>query len=209
MGGEHGWSQISSMSGITTGPGKYGQISLELATASRTVSHDTEMLFSFEGDVLQDDAGRFQVTDSNLRVVEDAAMGKKSGLSVGNGSGFSVTGLPGSIFSTLNWTGSFSIEFWLCPAVVDNGETILSWRSSRNVDGYPLYQILDASFAKNRVQWNCTNLFAGYVDNNGEITLSGTKSVIPNKWSHHILSYNSETGKRSCGRFEVYHYYWP
>lgn len=194
MGGEHGWSQISSTSGITTGPGKYGQISLELATASRTVSHDTEMLFSFEGDTFQDDAGRFQVVSSNVRVVEDAAMGKQSGLSVGNGSGFSVTGVPGSIFSTLNWTGSFSIEFWLCPAVVDNGETILSWRSSRNVDGYPLYQILEATFVKNHLQWNCTNLFTGYVENNGEITLSGTKSVIPNKWSHHILSYDSETG---------------
>lgn len=194
LGGEHGWSQISSTSGITTGPGKYGQISLELATASRTVSHDTEMLFSFEGDTFQDDAGRFQVVSSNVRVVEDAAMGKQSGLSVGNGSGFSVTGVPGSIFSTLNWTGSFSIEFWLCPAVVDNGETILSWRSSRNVDGYPLYQILEATFVKNHLQWNCTNLFTGYVENNGEITLSGTKSVIPNKWSHHILSYDSETG---------------
>ena len=62
------------MSGITTGLGKYGQNSLELATASRTVSADTEMLFSFEGDNLKDDAGRFQVVNSNLRLVQDGAM---------------------------------------------------------------------------------------------------------------------------------------
>lgn len=194
LGGKEGWSKISSMSGITTGLGKYGQNSLELATASRTVSADTEMLFSFEGDNLKDDAGRFQVVNSNLRLVQDGAMGKQAGLSVGNNSGFAVVGAPGSIFSTLNWTGSFSMEFWLCPAVVDNGETVISWRSSRTVEGYPLYQILEASFARNHLQWNCTNLFAGYTENNGEITLSGTKSIIPGKWSHHILSYDAETG---------------
>ena len=182
------------MSGITTGPGRYGEESLELATASRTVSPDTEMLFSFEGEGLKDEAGRFQVTSSQVRLVQDAAMGKQAGLSVGKDTGFAVSGMPGSIFSTLNWTGSFSVEFWLCPAVVDNGETILSWRSSRNVDGYPLYQIFEATFVRNHLQWNCTNLFAGYVENNGEITLSGTKSIIPGKWSHHILSYDSESG---------------
>ena len=57
------------MSGITIGPGKYGQTSLELATASRTVSPDTEMLFSFEGDSLRDEAGRFQVVSSNVRLI--------------------------------------------------------------------------------------------------------------------------------------------
>lgn len=194
LGGKGGWSHIYRMEGITSGPGRYGEESLELATASRTVSPDTEMLFSFEGDTLVDEAGSFRVSSSGLRLVPDAAMGKQSGLSLGDDTGFAVIGSPGSIFSTLNWSGSFSIEFWLCPSVVDNGESILSWKSSRIVDEYPLYQILEASFVKNHLQWNFTNLFAGYAENGGEITLSGSKTVIPGKWSHHILSYNAETG---------------
>ena len=60
------------MEGITSGPGRYGEESLELATASRTVSPDTEMLFSFEGDTLVDEAGSFRVSSSGLRLVPDA-----------------------------------------------------------------------------------------------------------------------------------------
>ena len=194
LGGSKGWSQISAMDGITSGPGRFGEPSLELATAERTVSPYTQMLFSFEGEQLQDEAGHFTVAASSLRLVKDAAMGKGAGLSKGGDTGFSVSGAPGSIFSTLDWSGSFAMEFWLCPAVVDNGETVISWKSSRTVDGYSLYQILTASFVRNRLQWNFTNLFAGYSENKGEIILSGTKSIIPGKWSHHILSYDEETG---------------
>lgn len=194
LGGSKGWSQISAMDGITTGPGRFGEASLELATASRRVSPHTEMLFSFEGDQLQDEAGRFSVASSGIRLVQDAAMGKGAGLSTGGDTGFSVIGPPGSIFSTLDWSGSFSMEFWLCPSVVDNGETVISWKSSRNVEGYSLYQILSATFVSNRLRWNFTNLFAGYTYNKGEIILTGSKSIIPGKWSHHILTYNDESG---------------
>lgn len=150
------------------------------------------MLVSFENGVAEDVSGRYSVSSQGYRLVSEAAMGKSAAMFQGVGNGFKALGKKGTIFGTEGWSGSFVIEFWLCPAIVENGETLISWRSNRNVEDYPLYQMLRAVFAGNHLEWNLTNLFVGYTDNGGEVNLSGIKTLIPGQWSHHALIYSED-----------------
>lgn len=194
LGGKTGWSQLSVVQGVTTGEGRFGYDAIQLESTSRKVTAYTDLLLSFEKGQVYDDSGRYDVTSSSCRIVPDAARGKAAALFLGSGNGFLISGEQGTIFGTEGWSGSFVIEFWLCPAIVENGETLLSWRSSRNVADYPLYQMMSAVFTGSHLEWNLTNIFSGYTDNNGEVVISGIKNLIPGQWSHHSLVYSQDTG---------------
>ncbi|MBR7064482.1 MAG: fibronectin type III domain-containing protein, partial [Treponema sp.] len=82
--------------------------------------------------------------------------------------------------------------FWLCPSVVENGEVVFSWRSSRNFFNDILYQMISASFYRGHLEWTLTNVFDGFSGN--DIVLEGTTRLVPEKWSHHSFCYSEENG---------------
>lgn len=194
IGGKTGWDAIAVEEGLTKSPGRFGAEALVLDSAVLPGSENAELLISFEDNSVSDETGNYNVVSSGARVVSGGAVGKKAGQTAGAGSGIVLSGTTGTMFGTEGWTGSFTIEFWLCPSVIDDGEVILSWNSSRNVAGYSVYQIINAGFSGNKVQWSFVNVFAGYTDNQGEVTLEGTKTLIPGEWSRHVLSFDESNG---------------
>lgn len=185
---------MSVANGITTGPGRFGYEAIQLSSNSSPVSSYTDLLLSFEDDSSFDDAGRYHVDTAGYRASPDAAMGKKAALFNGKNTGIQLSGRHGTIFGTEGWSGSFVVEFWLCPSIVENGETLLSWRSSRTVGEYPLYQMFSAVFTGSHIEWNLTNVFSGYIADGGEVKMEGLQTLIPGEWSHHALVYSEETG---------------
>ncbi|MDR0411604.1 MAG: hypothetical protein LBH75_06490 [Treponema sp.] len=92
--------------------------------------------------------------------------------------------------------GDFSIEFWVQPFNMGNGEQLLQWSAAtRSPEGYASQRILCIS-VKNRFQWTFSGFFitpAGDTPQR-EITLVGTSPVVPKAWSHHIIRFDSQTG---------------
>ena len=208
LGGREGWSSVSVRNGVTTGVGTYGYDSMTLDTNSRHVSKQTDLLLDFEDGTMADISGHYKVISNALIPTTDCKMGKGSGLSQGKG-GLRLDGDRTSLFGTPGIAGSFLIEFWLNPAVAENGETVLSWRSSRTVDDMLLYQMINASFANNHLTWNFTNVFDGYEENFGEISISSYSTIIPDSWTHHAISFDNQTGLleyRINGRLEALKY---
>jgi len=101
---------------------------------------------------------------------------------------------PGSRFN------DFSIEFWLYPFHLENGEQIFGWTSTLPQPGLAQFmpQYISCAAEKNRLTWSFTNFFASPDQSSGaqylNITLSGTAPVVPKTWSHHILRFDSHTG---------------
>ena len=194
LGGSMGWNLLSLKDGVTTGMGRFGYQSMELDTNTTSNSPYTDLLLSFEDFQVKDITNKYSVESNESRIVSDSIVGKCAAQFYGNDSGIHLLGENGTIFGTEGWTGSFTIEFWICPSIIDNGETLVSWRSKRNIENYPLYQMLTAVFSGSRLEWHLTNLFTGYASNSGEIILRGIKTLIPGKWSHHALVYSEENG---------------
>jgi hypothetical protein len=111
-----------------------------------------------------------------------------------------------ALFSPDSQIRDFTLEFWLYPLNMANGEQILSWVSSRplsrtedraaGTDGraYAFQRIL-CTAVKNRLQWTFLDVFsaagaAGHVS----ITLNGAAPMAPKTWSHHLIRFDSDTG---------------
>ncbi|MDR0569067.1 MAG: hypothetical protein LBG87_07680 [Spirochaetaceae bacterium] len=106
---------------------------------------------------------------------------------------------PGSgnaLFSSGRTLRDFSIEFWLFPMNMENGEHILSWTASRrNARGVFMVQRIQCSSAKNRLQWNFADFFDLAVDERPiTLILEGSTPLVPKTWSHHLIRFDSDTG---------------
>ncbi len=193
LGGKEGWGRVSEKEGVTTGVGRFGYDALKLDTNSRVQDSDTDLLLDFEELEPVDVTGHYKVVSSDIVPGESGKMGKTAGLSRGTG-GIRLRGGNGSIFGTSGIAGSFLIEFWLNPSVAENGESVFSWRSSRTVDASPLYQMINASFYKNHLEWLFTNVFDGYKKDSGEIHIASYSTIIPDVWTHHSISFDEDSG---------------
>lgn len=210
LGGKDGWSLIDDNQNfrIASRKGRYGYDCMTLDTNSRHVYPGTDLLIDFEGNEPEDRTGNYRVVSNSIMPAGGAKMGKGAGLSRGNG-GLRLSGGKGSFFGSTGFTTSFLVEFWLNPAVAENGEKVFSWRSSKNAGNSPIYQMMSASFYKNHLQWTFTNLFEGYEKDNGELSISSYSVLIPDEWTHHAISYDVETGLleyRINGRIEAMRY---
>jgi hypothetical protein len=90
----------------------------------------------------------------------------------------------------------FSMEFWLYPLNMENGEQILSWISYRQGTGRDyIFQRIQCAVFKNRLQWNFLDFFsAPGGEKNISLTLIGDSPVVPKTWSHHLIRFDSDTG---------------
>lgn len=193
LGGKKGWSKIERMDGVVYGTGRYGYQSIVLDTNKRVAGDSSDLLLDFEDKIPLDRTGNYSVEENKLLNSTSSKMGKGAGLSRGKG-GIRLSGANGSLFGTTGSTGSFLIEFWLCPSIAENGEMVFSWRSSRTEDNYPLYQMISAGFYNNHLQWRFTNVFQDYRQNGGLIELASYRTMIPNVWTHHSISYDQDSG---------------
>ncbi len=192
LGGENGWKNVSEMSGLALGKGQFGYDAIVLSTSSQTVDFNTDMLVTFDGGNFSDKAGNYKVIENSLVPTADCVKGDGAALSRGNGTGLSLRGKDGSLFGSEGNSGSFMIEFWLCPATAENGETIFSWRSSLNYNNYAEYQMISAIISKNHLVWTFSNLFFGF--KNEKVILQGISNVVPQKWSRHTISFDEKNG---------------
>ncbi|MBQ6567417.1 MAG: hypothetical protein IJL80_10200 [Treponema sp.] len=210
LGGKDGWSLIDDNQNfrVASRKGRYGYDCMTLDTNSRRVYPGTDLLIDFEGDEPEDMTGNYRVVSNSIMPVGGAKMGKGAGLSRGTG-GLRLSGGRGSLFGSSGFTTSFLVEFWLNPAVAENGEKVFSWRSSKNIGNSPIYQMMSASFYKNHLEWTFTNVFEGYEKDDGELSISSYSVLIPDEWTHHAISYDVETGLleyRINGRIEAMRY---
>ena len=194
IGGEQGWSELSEMKDIVVGKGngQYGYDALELSTASVAADENTDMLLTFDDNNFRDVAGNYAVLSNNLVLTADSAKGEGAALSRGTKKGLILSGSKNALFGKVGFAGSFTVEFWLCPSLAENGERILSWRSSLNDDTHAEYQMISASFFNNHIEWVFNNIFVSYPLH--EIHIAGCSTIVPNKWARHTLSFNQENG---------------
>jgi hypothetical protein len=101
----------------------------------------------------------------------------------------------GALFSSDNRIRDFTIEFWLYPLNLENGEHILSWAASELVNKNYSVQRIICSVSKNRLQWSFSNFFMSPKTSLPiNIEFSGDSFIVPKKWSHHLVRFDSVTG---------------
>ncbi len=194
LGGKAGWPEFQTSENLTKGKGRFGYECVEVATNSFVFDDYTDLLINFENPENPIAAGNYTVIKNNLKLSDQTILDKKAGLSRNIG-GFSIKGNPGSLFGSEGLYGSFAIEFWLCPSIAENGETVFNWETSKNVNNRLIYQIINGSFTNGHLEWTLSNIFDTFGTSiPDDIVLKGTSTIIPDKWTYHVLSFDCETG---------------
>ena len=107
----------------------------------------------------------------------------------------------------------FSIEFWLYPNNLENGEQILAWTADwdgagpgvSGKAGTAAAQRIYCEAVRNRIRWTFRNFFAapdavpGMDSPAGtpqtlSISLESRQVLVPRTWTHHIVRYSADTG---------------
>jgi hypothetical protein len=101
------------------------------------------------------------------------------------------------LFSPGRGMRDFSVEFWLYPNNLENGEQILAWTAVLPGKNETLQRIFCEAL-RNRIRWTFQNFFAapGGPDQNPalSISLETRKSLVPRTWTHHLVRYDADTG---------------
>jgi hypothetical protein len=224
LGGPAGWTHFTGRSNLMEL--EYARPNKVIALSSAVEGNDAslDMYLSFD----EETADRFVDSTGNY-AVEVSGVLNKSGFAWSRfGSGAAVFPVqliissskdtaepvvaikprkPNALFFNGNAIGGFSIEFWLYPVVMENGEEVLSWTASIPNGGGTSRQIQNftCSVSKNRFEWNFKDFFfephsfseadAGKsYAKSINLRLSASTALAPKSWSRHLLRFNAETG---------------
>jgi len=102
---------------------------------------------------------------------------------------------PYALFAPGNRLRDFTIEFWLYPLNMENGETVLSWTAVNQSGANNSTQRITCSVSKNRMQWSFINFFTSVnAASRMNIELTGSAHIVPKTWSHHLIRFDASTG---------------
>ncbi|MDR1030381.1 MAG: fibronectin type III domain-containing protein [Treponema sp.] len=208
IGGGASWNMVENRIGITEVSSIRPYPVLILASAlysDRDASLDMDLSFD-EGapGLFSDRVGHYRVSTSEGLYPADRRFARIGmGAALFSGSQFASAPVPlvitpqqGALLTSGQVLRDFTFEFWLFPMNLENGEQILSWIASKQqVPGKSVLQRIQCIAAKNRLQWNFLDFF--YVNaatDRISISLEGSKPLIPQTWSHHLIRFDADTG---------------
>ena len=199
LGKDHLWSDMQSLDGVTRVDGRWGFKDLALSYGEYVPDSSTELLLHFDNDAVPEPEGTYRFIDSVPRIENKVfALGGGSALFNGERSGVSLEAPPGALFAPGAVWGDVSIEFWLYPATLSDGETVLSWTGTAKTGELaknPLAAQSLRCFVKDRkLVWDFQNFFALPAGSWFPVTLFGSRKLIPRAWHHHLLRFSARSG---------------
>lgn len=198
FGGKLGWNNLFYSNNVEQRNGKFGFQSIGLSSAPQGITETTDMYLSFDFKDTVEETGAYSVVSSSILHIEadKAKFGEGAALCDYNSGKESLILKPakGAFFSGDKILKSFTIEFWLCPQTTESGSTILRWWTSL-VDGRKtMYQNIAASIFNNKLEWSFLNIWQDKNNKGIDVRLSGKSNIIPEIWSHHLITYDENTG---------------
>jgi hypothetical protein len=185
---------------VTALPGRWGFQDLALAGGAYTPESATELLLHFDSPSTTDATGAYAfVGDAPVISGSVSAMGAASAAFAGGRQGLSLRAHSEGMFTPGAVWGDFTIEFWLYPSTLSDGETIISWdgseRGGAGDDGQLRSQGLHCTIKDRKLVWDFQNLFKLPGTGRIPVRLSGTKQILPKAWHHHLLRFDSREGQ--------------
>lgn len=193
LGGSAGWSGLH-LSGVKLSPDT--QAGIILKDNEYNVEAGTEMLFHFNEDIV-DYSGTYRLKQNQGVKISKTMKKKGDGSATFTGDGNFLELIPSE--SALFAAGSgrlddFTIEFWLNPARLSEGEHILQWNGAIKTDQKTLQQEILCGISGRGIFWDFSNLFLKSNLEGSDFRLTSSRSLIPKRWHHHMIRYESSTG---------------
>lgn len=198
LGGKNGWGMLQYTENIRMCPGKYGNPGISLSSSLPKITQATDLYLSFDSPAVTEETSSYTVRSSNMRFAgaERAKLGSGAALCSPHikTAGLVLKPQSGSFFAGESSAGSFTIEFWVAPAVTESGSIIMQWYSAYFEKERLTDQHIIAQIIQNKLQWDFLNIWQDKYNNGISIQLRGRTNLIPSQWSHHLITYDEEIG---------------
>jgi hypothetical protein len=196
LGREDAWQELARTENLILRPGLGDTLDLYLAEDEYTATPQTDLLVHFDQEPVVDSSGHYRpLRGQALLADEVTALGPASGGFTGDRRGLELAPLSGALFFRATRWGDFTIEFWLRPTVLSDGEEVLGWIGSRFREGRSTAQELRCTVRKRRLAWEFINFFTASRDAAPRrFGLEGLAPLLPRVWHHHLLRFDSSTG---------------
>ncbi len=195
LGREDQWQDMSSFENLLFVKGRWGSQDLVLQDAEYPSDQRTDLLVHFNGRPFEDQMGLYRVAEEDLLLSRRvAALGGGSGGFNSGNRGLHLVPQPGAVFYPGSWLQDFSIEFWLYPVLLGNGEQVFLWEGARWSGEAMIPQELSCSVQDRTLVWAFQNVFTGPFEQKKSIQLQGVSPMVPGDWHHHLLRYDSRLG---------------
>ena len=192
IGGKEGFRSMGASSSVRVRTLPEGGSELSLQDMQQPVDASTDLYLSFDTPSIEESTGNWIVQRSTVQVVQ-------TNLARGNGSGAffpdsSVQLLPrrDTFFSSGFIEGGFTIQFWLYPTTLAEGEGIFVYRKPPSPRQE--YQEVSCRISGRTLVWSFVNFFQGRGGKRIDVSLRGTTPMVPREWRHHTLRYDASTG---------------
>ena len=195
IGTEDGWRELQSITGVTFESGWKGFLDIRLKDGEYRPSKETDLLIHFNHAPPIDESGNYLTSSSSIDVTSTVKkLGPAAGVFYNEPEGLSLIPGENTIFSPGgSWT-DFTLEFWLYPATLTEGSTILLWKGALDMGGSIIGQEIRCSIHDRRLVWDFVNVFLPIAGSRHRIRLEGRSGLLPRKWRHHLLRFRSDTG---------------
>jgi hypothetical protein len=195
LGREDGWRDVEVAENLTLLSGRWGTLDYVLQDAEYEPTASTDLLIHFNALPSADLTGYYETFRGDLLLSEKVAvLGRASGGFSSGKAGLTLQPLPGALFRQGTWLQDFSIEFWLNPALLQDGEQIFCWKGARWNAQSVLPQEVLCVVQDRRVEWIFDNFFTTPAAGRSEFSFRGITALVPRDWHHHLLRYDSRIG---------------
>lgn len=201
LGGPRGWDRPHHYGTAEKGDGFRGYTDIELVDAAYGRDASTDLLLHFDG---ENGSLRWEETPGYLLesggIESDGELklfGESAALFTGGRSRLRLTPQPGALFFPGSDWRDFTIEFWLYAAETESRQEILYWEGVTQPGEWgssPRSQELSCRIGDNRLSWSFTNIFRPHDTQAFNLELSGSVELLPRRWHHHAVRFNSSTG---------------
>jgi hypothetical protein len=124
----------------------------------------------------------------------DLVFGKGSGLFEREYYALSLTAHPGALFYSGTVWGDFTLQFWMKPVTLSDREIVFFWTGSRLNGSRILNQSVRCTLLGRKIKWEFQNFFLPPSMGDYSTELTGITPMLPRKWYHHMIRFNSTTG---------------
>jgi len=197
------WSIVSSFYNTRLEKGKRGFLDLVLEQSRYDAdTSPADILIHFEQYPFQDSSGNYSVANNGgTHPVPRGRIGSSAGFFSRENGGLTIQPLlksaPSSgnlLFSPGTLWNDFSIEFWLHPEYLENGESILTWHGQRDASTGVQQQYMSCTVKDRKLVWEFSNFFLHPDSSPVTFSLEGAHRLVPERWSHHLIRFEAASG---------------
>ena len=195
LGGSDGWASVVLTENIIRQGGDSNSKYLLISDNEYSPSQSADLLLHFN-DGIRDECGNYTVKNNTGIELSSWNSRRGGGAAVFRGEGEILELLPGrrSAFAAGGGISDFSIEFWLNPVRLSEGETILRWQGAAETPTDTLQQEILCAVSGRNIFWQFRNFFLSPEMDETMFTLHPEMALIPGNWHHHLIRFDRNSG---------------